>query len=338
MSKGLSKISAPRLLVTQREQAIWLERARIHADHGRVVYQTREADLQKTYAIPHANLAILFLGQGTSISQEASRLLAEEGVLVAFTGTGGSPLHFGALTNYGGTTHFRRMLTAYIDPEHGLRIAKEMMRERIRFMEKIGFDAIEDELRADKITSFERVCSRFRPNIDAAPDVMSLLGHEGQYAKGLFEAFATASRLDKDFTRRQGGEDRAETSKGKATDPAELANDLIDHGNYLAYGFAAAALWALGIPPHMSVLHGKTRSGGLVFDLADVVKEALVLPLAFLVASGRIKGDPDQTFRAMLMRKMEKYKVISVMITLLDRILPEEPAGQLMNTGRKPDA
>ncbi|WP_411839799.1 type I-F CRISPR-associated endonuclease Cas1f [Paracoccus sp. ME4] len=338
MSKGHAKISAPRLLVTQREQAIWLERARVHADHGRVIYQTREADLQKSYAIPHANVAILFLGQGTSVTQEASRLLAEEGVLVAFVGTGGSPLHYGALTNYGGTTHFRRMLTAYIDPEQGLRIAKEMMRERVRFMEKVGFDAIEDHLKTDRIDGFRRACSRFRPTIDAARDIMSLLGHEGQYAKALFAAFAGASRMGTDFVRRQDGGDRSESPYGQVADPVMVANDLIDHGNYLAYGFAAAALWALGIPPHMSVLHGKTRSGGLVFDLADVIKEAIVLPLAFAVASGRIKGDSESVFRAAVMRQMEKQKVLSLMISFMDRVLPDDPAGLLLNTGKKPDA
>ena len=41
-------------------------------------------------------------------------------------------------------------------------------------------------------------------------------------------------------------------------------------------------------------MHGKTRRGALVFDVADLFKDAMVLPLAFL-ASG--KGYRDQAFR-----------------------------------------
>jgi hypothetical protein len=60
-----------------------------------------------------------------------------------------------------------------------------------------------------------------------------------------------------------------------------------DHGNYLAYGLGATATWVLGLPHGLAVLHGKTRRGGLVFDVADLVKDALVLPQAFLSA---VKG------------------------------------------------
>jgi CRISPR-associated protein Cas1 len=34
----------------------------------------------------------------------------------------------------------------------------------------------------------------------------------------------------------------------------------------------------LGLPHGLAVLHGKTRRGGLVFDIADLVKDAVILP------------------------------------------------------------
>jgi hypothetical protein len=37
------------------------------------------------------------------------------------------------------------------------------------------------------------------------------------------------------------------------------------------------ATWVLGVPHGLAVLHGKTRRGGLVFDVADLVKNTAVV-------------------------------------------------------------
>jgi hypothetical protein len=66
---------------------------------------------------------------------------------------------------------------------------------------------------------------------------------------------------------------------GSGSDPA---NRFLDHGNYLAYGLGATAAWVLGLPHGLAVLHGKTRRGGLVFDIADLIKDAVILPQAFI--------------------------------------------------------
>src|SRR5690606_29526654 len=92
--------------------------------------------------------------------------------------------------------------------------------------------------------------------IDAAPDVMHLLTEEARLTKKLFKLAAQATNYG-EFIR---GE------RGNAGDPA---NRFLDHGNYLAYGLGATATWVLGIPHGLAVLHGKTRRGGLVFDVAD---------------------------------------------------------------------
>ena len=62
----------------------------------------------------------------------------------------------------------------------------------------------------------------------------------------------------------------------------DLANRFLDHGNYLAYGLGATATWVLGLPHGLSVLHGKTRRGGLVFDAADLVNFAKLVSLTFV--------------------------------------------------------
>lgn len=330
MSETRGTRKAPRLLVTHREQAIWLERARVHADHGRVIYRIAQDDLRKDYSVPYANLAILFLGQGTSITQEAARLLSEEGVFVAFTGTDGAPLFYGALTSYSGTAHFRRMLTAYAQPDESLKMAKSMMRARCDFMSKIGLDLGEELLDLDERTLTSAI-SRFRKGIENARDIQALLGHEGDYAKALYAAFARSAGLAKScgFTRAPG--EGRQIRAGQA--PQDLANGCIDHGNYLAYGYAGAALWALGIPPHMPVMHGKTRSGGLVFDLADTVKEAIILPYAFAAAKGRLKGDLEKVFRAKVMDNFRNRKILKHLIGVMEDTLPRELTGHTNNPG-----
>ena len=83
--------------------------------------------------------------------------------------------------------------------------------------------------------------------------------------KALYKLAANAVKFG-DFTRAKGGSG------------VDMANRFLDHGNYLAYGLAATACWVMRLPHGLSVLHGKTRRGGLVFDVADLIKDALVLP------------------------------------------------------------
>ena len=96
----------------------------------------------------------------------------------------------------------------------------------------------------------------------------ALLTEEARLTKTLFKLACDATGYG-DFTRAKGG---------SGGDPA---NRFLDHGNYLAYGLGATTTWVLGLPHGLAVLHGKTRRGGLVFDVADLVKDAVILPQAF---------------------------------------------------------
>lgn len=69
-------MQSPRLLMTHRNTALLLERARVRVEGGRVVYDKTEERREKTFNIPFANLAVLYLGQGTSLTQDAARLKA----------------------------------------------------------------------------------------------------------------------------------------------------------------------------------------------------------------------------------------------------------------------
>ncbi len=323
----------PRLLITDREGALYLEHARIHVEGRRIVYHISDDEYRREYNIPHVNLAVLFMGQGTSITQEAMRLLGEEGVYLAVTGTGGSPLHMGALTTYTATRHFREILPIYLDEKLSLLAAKAVMRDRAERMRKIGVALAGRHLALRDPTPLSKVCKNFEDRIETVSNIQELLGVEGTFSKNCYKFFAVTSGLEKaEAFRRQAG--TRVSADALLKNPAQLINRLIDHGNYLAYGMAGSALWALGIPPHMSVFHGKTRAGGLVFDLADSFKDALVLPLAFAAARNRQDEEPEKVFRSRLIASFDDRKILAGAIGTVERMLastlspPEVAAGE----------
>ena len=62
------------------------------------------------------------------------------------------------------------------------------------------------------------------------------------------------------------------------------------------------------------MLHGKTRRGGLVFDVADLVKDAVILPQAFLSA---LNGDDEQAFRRACIENLTRAEALDFMIDTL---------------------
>lgn len=289
----------------------------VHVEGDRVVYHAADDERRREFNIPHANLAILFLGQGTSITQEAARLLAEEGVHLAFTGTGGTPLHLGSLTTYHATRHFREMLHVYLDPNRSLAAAKAVMSARIARMRETGVKHVRKWMpRVRDTDPLLRICSAFEKALPGVGSIQELLGHEGKFTKDCYAAFAKMAGLSE-----QDGGFRRAAGEGSGKDPVALVNGLIDHGNYLCYGMAGAALWALGIPPHLAVFHGKTRAGGLVFDLADAFKDAFVLPAAFCAASRKREDDPEAAFRGRVIDAFDDERVLVVAIAVVEAML-----------------
>lgn len=265
MSRG-SGSRGPRLLVTHRNACVLLERARVHVSGERVVYHAAEPGMIKRFNIPHCNVAVLFLGQGTSITQEAAQRLSDEGVMVAFSGSGGTPILMGSLVTYQATPHFRRMLRIYDSREASLAAAKEISRRRVRRMTDVA-----NRLQKAAKASIESACGKFAELTESAGDHASLMSAEGDFAKSCYAAFS-AEVGAAGFVRKPGADD-SKTHHG-------AINRMIDHGNYLAYGITGAALWAMGVPVHMSIMHGKTRAGGLAFDLADSWKDSVIIPSA----------------------------------------------------------
>ncbi len=82
----LSPSDLKTILHSKRANMYYLEYCRVMQKDGRVLYLT-EADKKNLYFnIPIANTTVLMLGNGTSITQAAMRMLSQAGVLVGFCG------------------------------------------------------------------------------------------------------------------------------------------------------------------------------------------------------------------------------------------------------------
>ncbi|MDD5275321.1 MAG: type I-F CRISPR-associated endonuclease Cas1f [Methylovulum sp.] len=292
------------ILHSKRANIYYLEKCRVMQKDGRVLYLTEAKDENLYWNIPIANTTVILLGTGTSITQAAMRMLASAGVLVGFCGGGGSPLFSGSeiewlnpQSEYRPTDYVQGWLSFWFDEAKRLSVAKTFQHARITYIKRI-WDK-DRELKAENFFSDDSQLSialdSYTDHIDTAQKVGDLLQREALMTKQLYRYAAKATGQD-GFSRDH-----------QATD---LANGFLNHGNYLAYGLAATTLWVLGIPHGFAVMHGKTRRGALVFDIADLIKDAIVLPWAFVCAKEKMT---EQEFRQQILQKFTDHKALDFM-------------------------
>lgn len=292
-------------MLSKRANVFYLEHVRVLQKDDRVVYMTQSANpVEQIVNIPDKNTAFILLGKGSSITDAAIRMLAESNVIVGFTGSGGSPMHgimdpvfITPQNEYRPTEYMQNWIKFWLDEDARLSAAKDFLRHRIALGQAF----------------YPRVCELALPGaltddfsvaIENSSNVTELLTAEARYAKQLYALHANSSGIK--FLRTPGEISGDEKNR--------RANSFLDHGNYIAYGYAAAALHVLGISYAFPVLHGKTRRGALVFDVADLIKDWLIMPAAFSAAMRKSK---DQAFRASVIDLSLKHEVLDILITFL---------------------
>ena len=308
------------ILHSKRANIYYLEKCRVMQKDGRVLYLTEAKDQNYYWNIPIANTTVILLGTGTSITQAAMRMLASAGVLVGFCGGGGTPLFTGSeiewltpQSEYRPTEYVQGWLKFWFDDAKRLTVAKAFQDARVTYLKNIWEK--DRDLKAEGFFPDDKEISAaltgYAEQIQSAQKVGDLLLREAMLTKQLYRYAAQATKLG-DFVRER-----------EATD---LANGFLNHGNYLAYGLAATTLWVLGIPHGFAVMHGKTRRGALVFDVADLIKDAIVLPWAFISAKEKAT---EQEFRQQILQKFTEHKALDFMFeqvkqqALQDPTLPE---------------
>jgi len=317
--KDLSPSDLKAILHSKRANLYYLEYCRVMQKDGRVLYLTEAHKENLYFNIPIANTTVLLLGNGTSITQAAVRMLAQAGVLVGFTSGGGTPLYmandveqpiewFTPQSEYRPTEYLQGWMKFWFDDKKRLEAAKKLQQARIEFLHKVWTK--DKDLKAEGFTmsdaSIEKALTRFNERMATATKPSDLLLTEAQLTKALYKFAANTTKIE-GFKRQH-----------QSTD---LANDFLNHGNYLAYGLAATTLWVLGIPHGFAVMHGKTRRGALVFDIADLIKDAIVLPWAFVCAK---ENASEQEFRQQVLQAFTDHKALDFMFEQVKLVALQE--------------
>lgn len=311
MSPTFKSTDLKSILLSKRANLYYLEYCRVLCNGGRVEFVTDEGKRSLYWNIPIANTTTVLLGNGTSVTQAAMRELAKAGVLVGFCGGGGTPLFsanemdvevawFTPQSEYRPTEYLQHWVSFWFDGELRLKAAKALQTMRLARIRQQwrSSPSLRDAGFLVDPTVLGAALDAAQHSVDNAADTIHLLVAEAHLTKQLYKMAVNAMSYG-EFTR---------SKRGSGTDPA---NRFLDHGNYLAYGLAASATWVLGLPHGLAVLHGKTRRGGLVFDVADLVKDAHILPQAFLSA---MRGDDEAAFRRACIEQLTQTEALDFMI------------------------
>lgn len=299
------------ILHSKRANIYYIEKCRVMVKSGRVVYLTEEKIEKQYWNIPIANTTVILLGTGTSITQAAVRMLASAGVLIGFSGSGGTPLiaaneveWLSPQSEYRPTEYIQGWMSFWFDEEKRFKAARQFQHLRLEYLQRVWSkdrDLQNEGFYIDD-SDTEQAIMLFSSKIKQSTNVTNLLLIEAQLTKSLYKIAANRAKQN-GFVRDH--------------DSIDDANAFLNHGNYLAYGLAATTLWVLGIPHGFAVMHGKTRRGALVFDVADLIKDALILPWAFICAKEQAS---EQEFRQQCLQNFTQHKALDFMFDTVKRL------------------
>lgn len=132
------------ILHSKRANIYFLEKCRVMQKDGRVLYLTEAESRKQYWNIPIANTTCILLGTGTSITQAAVRMLASAGVLIGFSGSGGTPLiaaceveWLSPQSEYRPTEYIQGWMKFWFDEQKRLQAAKQIQQLRLDYMQRI---------------------------------------------------------------------------------------------------------------------------------------------------------------------------------------------------------
>ena len=206
-----------------------------------------KADLKEEYSLPACGIGGLFLGPGTSITSESMRIISSRGCLIGVMGGNAAPLYLCS--------------TQHRSPLPRIRQHKIVFNEQKRIdAGKILFDR-----RALFIKKFSSVQLPLFPAYVQGDTINILLSKEGAWAREAYKSLSLQYNIP--YSK------RGKSFRGR--------KDPLTFLNFLSYSIADLTILHLGYDPNLGVLHGRTKGGGLSYDLADVVKPVISLALSF---------------------------------------------------------
>jgi CRISPR-associated protein Cas1 len=244
--------------------------------------------------VPAAALTVLLLGPGTRITHAAVKTLADNGCTLVWVGEDVTRYYAHGIGETRRAYHLLHQAHLASDERLRTEVCKRMYRYR--------FDT---------------------PDLDADLTIQQLRGMEGARVR---TAYAQASiRHGVEWHGR-----RYQRGSWGSTDPI---NRALSTANALLNGLCHAAIVSGGYSPALGFIHtGKQRS--FVYDIADLYKVEITIPVAFRVASRGVRNLGPRV-RAACRQAFKEAR-------LLKRILPDihdllDVPDDVLNAGREAD-
>lgn len=226
---------------------LYLEKCRIERDDNGVhatITINRDAEDEQTLTtyLPIADLTVLLLGPGTSITQPAIGHCARNGCGLSFVGSGGVRSYGALLSPYASTTLLERQASLWADSDSRVRVAQDM------FLRRFPDTAA---------------------NMLANQSIEQLRGLEGARVKRAYRRLANQHGIPRWRRVRE------------ANDPHfDSVNLAMNVANTALYGLAAAVVQVLGMSPGLGFVHTGNRLA-FALDIADLYKVDHLTPLCF---------------------------------------------------------
>lgn len=242
-------------------------------------------DAEGQAEVPLASLALLMLGPGTRITHLAVKAFADANCLVIWAGDFGIRFYAAGM---GGSRHSRNLL----------RQARLALDERTRLQVVVRM-----------------YCRRFDElALDPSLTLQQLRGKEGIRVRQAYADAAKATGVPwhgRNFNRKD----------WFAGDPV---NRALSAANACLYGIVHAAILAAGYSPAIGFIHsGKQLS--FVYDIADLYKSEITIPVAFQVAALR-PDNLEREVRACTRRRLIAAKLMQRIIPDIAHVLGVQPS------------
>jgi CRISPR-associated protein Cas1 len=249
---------------------LYLERGHIEQEATSIAYVTENGRIP----IPAADLALLMLGPGTTITHRAICNLADCNCTVVWVGEEGVRFYCAGR----GGTHFSANL--------------------------LHQAALSCDLRARRAVVVRMYEKRFAEKLESGLHIQVIRGKEGYRVRSAYE------RLSREYGVVWEGRNYDPDSWGEA-DPL---NRAISAGSACLNGLVQAAIVSAGYSTALGFVHtGKMLS--FVYDIADLYKVDLIVPLAF-----RVVAESDESVES---RVRQACRDIFRGNGLMSRIVPD---------------
>lgn len=232
--------------------------------------------------VPVANLCVLLLGPGTSMTHAAIDVCSENGCSIVWCGQDSCLFYAQGTGETKRAYHLIKQAALVSDPQKRVKVVKRMYEKRFGY-------ALEPEWSIDQVRGLEGV--RMRTAYQEASKFYGVKWNGRNYDR-------------------------------KQWDNADAINRAISAANAILYGICHAAIVSGGYSPGLGFLHTGWQLS-FVYDIADLYKTEITIPLAFEVVAEDESNVSTRTRQA-CRERFQETKLLHQILPDIDELLSIE--------------